>query len=407
MIHAATTRIAEAALRLRAHLGGSAALRQRLALDALPGPATVWVHGASVGELTSARSVIVALAECVPLQITANSETGRDLAAGWGLPARLAPLDLPGALDRFLGAVRPRLLLTIESEFWPLRSRLLAQRGIAHAMIGARMSERSAATWAKLPRIIGPILGRIAALSAQDQASEARLLRLGLPAAALLPRLDLKLIDPARIAPPPHDPDRDATVLAASTHEGEDAPILDAFLRLRADHPGARLILAPRHPHRAETIAALVTARALPLRQRSRGADAAPRGGVLLADTLGEMALWYRAAGICLVGGSLVERGGHTPWEPAAHRCALLHGPHVENFRESFDHLDAHRAAQQIGADTLAATLSELLSRPQLIRSIGDRARAALDERAGDPAPLVAYLAGLASGGKAPDMKSM
>lgn len=407
MIYAATTRIAEAALLLRARLGGSEALRQRLVVGTLPGPATIWVHGASVGELNSARPIIAALAERMPVQITANSETGRDLAAGWGLPARLAPLDLPGALDRFLGAVRPRLLLTVESEFWPLRSRLLAQRGIAHAMIGARMSERSATTWSKLPRIIGPMLGRISALSAQDQASEARLLQLGLPSGALLPRLDLKLIDPARIAPPPHDAGRDGTVLAASTHEGEDAPILDAFRALLRDHPGARLILAPRHPDRADAIAELVTARSLPLARRSQGADAAPAGGVLLADTLGEMARWYRAAGTCLIGGSLVERGGHTPWEPAAHRCALLHGPHVENFREGFDHLDAHRAALEISADTLAATLSDLLSRPQRMRAMGDQARTALDERAGDPAPLIAHLAGLASGGEAPDMKRM
>ncbi|MFN3315152.1 MAG: 3-deoxy-D-manno-octulosonic acid transferase, partial [Hyphomonas sp.] len=175
-----------------------------------------------------------------------------------------------------------------------------AQRGIAHVMIGARMSERSAATWARLPRVIGRMLGRISALSAQDQASEARLLRLGLRASALLPRLDLKLLDPARAVPPPDSPLRDHTILAASTHEGEDAPILDAFAEARQRVPRLRLILAPRHPDRGPQIAALATARGLPLATRSAGETEAPSGGVLLANTLGEMAGWYARAGICL-----------------------------------------------------------------------------------------------------------
>ncbi|MDN5569168.1 MAG: 3-deoxy-D-manno-octulosonic acid transferase, partial [Paracoccus sp. (in: a-proteobacteria)] len=205
MIYAATTRIAEAALRLRACTGGSTSLRERLVCGTAPAPATIWVHGASVGELTSARQVIHKLAERHSVQITANSETGRDLAANWGLPARLAPLDLPGALDRFLNACQPRLAVSIEAEFWPLRSRLLAERRVAQALIGARLSERSAGTWGRFPRIIRPMLSRIDALSAQDQASEARLLHLGLPSSVLLPRLDLKLLDPASVQPPADD----------------------------------------------------------------------------------------------------------------------------------------------------------------------------------------------------------
>ncbi|TGN39101.1 3-deoxy-D-manno-octulosonic acid transferase, partial [Paracoccus liaowanqingii] len=248
MIYDATTRIAEAALRMRARVGRSAALRERLVADPLPGRADIWVHAASVGELTSARVIIEALARDHALQITTNSETGRALAHGWGLPARLAPLDLPGALARFLDAARPHLAVTVEGEFWPLRSRLLAKRGIAQAMIGARMSERSAGTWGRFPRVIGPMLGRIAALSAQDQGSEARLVSLGLPARALLPRLDLKLLAPAAIPPVTDAPGRGRVVLAASTHEGEDGPILDGFAQAVRGRPDLQLILAPRHP---------------------------------------------------------------------------------------------------------------------------------------------------------------
>lgn len=391
MLYDATTRIAEAALHLRARLGGSAALRERMVLGNGPARAAIWVHAASVGELTSARVIITALAARHPVTVTTNSETGRALARDWDLPARLAPLDLPGALARFLDTTRPRLALTVEGEFWPLRSRLLAERGVHQAMIGARMSERSAGTWGRFPRVIGPMLGRITALSAQDQASEARLLTLGLPHRALLPRLDLKLLAPAALSPTPHDEARDRVILAASTHEGEDAAILDAFATLR---PGTRLILAPRHPDRADAIAALIAARGLPCARRSAGADDAPDGGVLLADTLGEMAHWYACAGICIIGGSIADHGGHTPWEPAAHACALIHGPHVGNFIEAFDALHARDAARPTG--DLAATLAQLVDHPATARAMGRAARAVLEARAGDPAALIARLDDLA-----------
>lgn len=402
MIYDATTRIAEAALCLRARLGGSRALRERLVCTGAPGPAAIWLHAASVGELTSARVVIEALAARHPLTVTTNSETGRALAQDWGLPARLAPLDLPGALARFLDAARPALAITVEGEFWPLRSRLLAERGIRQAMIGARMSERSAGTWARFPRIIGPMLGRVAALSAQDQGSEARLLNLGLPHRALLPRLDLKLLAPAAQPVPPDSAARDRVILAASTHEGEDGPVLDAFAALRDARPDLRLILAPRHPDRGDAIAALIAARGLSFARRSAGADDAPPGGVLLADTLGEMARWYARAGICIIGGSLQDHGGHTPWEPAAHGCALIHGPHVGNFVEAFDALDGHGAARPAG--DLTATLSRLTDTPHEARAMGRAARAVLVDRAGDPAVLIARLDDLARAPGGPDI---
>lgn len=364
-------------------------LAERLVLDPaqLDDAAPIWLHGASVGELMSARPVIEALAERCPLILTANTTTGRAVAEGWGLRARLAPLDTPQSLRRFLARFRPRVAVTLENELWPNRSALLDDAGVRQIVIGARMSERSARRWARLPWLIGPMLGRIYGLSAQDLGSEERLTRLGLPQDALLPRMQLKLLAPARSTPGPQTETRARTILAASTHEGEDAPILDAFMAARrALGGGLRLIIAPRHPVRADDVAALMAQRGLAPARRSAGADeSAP---ILLADTMGEMGRWYDAAAICITGGSLVAKGGHTPWEPAAHGCAILHGPHVSNFSEDYALLHAVNGAETLPQDAGAA-LARLASDPQLAAQMGANARALLLKRAGDAAPLV------------------
>lgn len=396
--------VVEAAASVRWRLGGSDNLAQRLVAAAPPAPAAIWVHGASVGELTSARVVIEALAHDHRVLVTTNSTAGRDMVARWGQPARLAPLDVPGALARFLDAVQPRLALSVEAEIWPLRSAMLARRGVRQAVIGARMSERSGRRWARLPGIIGPILSRIDALSAQDGDSEARLSALGVRPEAILPRLDLKLIAPARAGLPPDDPARGCTILAASTHEGEDEVVLAAWSRLRRAHPDLRLIMAPRHPARGDAVAAQIAAAGFAPGRRSGGDDRVPPGGILLADTLGEMDRWYAAAGITIVCGSFADRGGHTPWEPAAHGSAIVTGPHVGNFVESYRALDAARAAIRSAPDRLAADLDALLRDPGAARAMAQRAHDVLRRRAGDPDALIAHLAGLARPTRSPDM---
>ena len=360
--------------------------------------APIWLHGASVGELTSARPVIDMLARHSAMTVTTNSPTGRALAREWGLPARLAPLDTPQALRRFLARYRPRVAVTLENELWPNRSALLAATGVRQIVIGARMSERSARRWAMLPGLIRPALRRIDGLSAQDHGSEERLVALGLPEGALLPRIQLKLLGPARARPGAQPETRGRTILAASTHEGEEEIVLDAFMAARRQVPGLRLIIAPRHPGRGDDIAALIAARGLRPARRSAGADeTAP---VLLADTLGEMARWYDAATICITGGSLVPKGGHTPWEPAAHECAILHGPHVSNFVEDYALLHAAGGAGTLATDA-AGTLVRLLRAPAETAAMGIRARMLLLRRAGKAAPLAQTI--LAAAGIAQD----
>jgi len=396
--HGATA-LAGGALGLAAPWAG-ADWRERLALsgpEAAPGG--IWLHAASVGELNSVQVLAEALARDFPLVVTTNSLTGRDLARRLGYPCALAPLDLPQAVGRFLDRVRPAVLVTVENELWPNRSAMAAARGVAQVVVGARISARSAARWGRLPGLIGPMLARIDALSAQDAGSEARLLALGLRVGALTPRLNLKLLAPARVEPGEDGPERARTVLAASTHEGEDAAMLDAWAAARAAVPGLRLILAPRHPERGDAVAALIAGRGLDFARRSQGGG--PVAPLLLADTLGEMAGWYHAAGICITGGSFADHGGHTPWEPAAWRCAILHGPHVANHAGDYADLEAAGAARGCTAEALPQLLAGLAQDAAGQRHMGDAARALLLARAGNPATLIARIAALARRGLA------
>ncbi|MFV0410495.1 MAG: 3-deoxy-D-manno-octulosonic acid transferase [Paracoccus sp. (in: a-proteobacteria)] len=398
MLYRSASWLAGAALRPFA----SGDLAERLVLDMRDGRGAgpVWVHGASVGELTSARPVIEQLAHHAPLIVTTNTVTGRDRARSWGLRARLAPLDTPQSLRRFIARFRPRVAVTLENELWPNRSEMLTDANIRQIVIGARMSERSARRWAKLPWLIGPMLRRIDLLSAQNQGAEERLVALGLPPKALMPPIQLKLLGPARSRPGPRPETRERTVLAASTHEGEDELILDAFMVARRQVPGLRLIIAPRHPDRAGAIASLIASRGLLPARRSQGGD--ERAPILLADTLGEMSRWYDAAAICITCGSLLPKGGHTPWEPAAHECAILHGPHVSNFTEDYALLHAVGGAETLSVDA-GTTLARLAGDPIEATAMGARARRLLLARAGDALPLVRLILNAAGIAPEPD----
>lgn len=349
----------------------------------------IWVHGASNGELTAARPLIAALAGRLPaaeLLITTNSRTGRALAAGWALPrttVRLAPIDQCGLMRAFLDRARPAALVMVENELWPNRMLECARRGIPVLVLGGRMSEKSFRFWSRLPGLARPLLGAVRWLAPQDDGSRSRFLALGLDPAALGPEMVLKAAAAplADAAVPASDLpfDRPRTLLAASTHEGEEEAVLDAFAALLPDHPGLRLILAPRHPRRRDQIEALIAARGLAFATRSRGAEPGADRPVYLADTLGEMALWYRAAGLCFVGGSLAPRGGHTPFEPAAAGSVILHGPSVENFAAPYQALAQRGAALAItGPADLARALAPLVGDGPAQARLADAARTAL-----------------------------
>ncbi|ARE39074.1 Lipid IVA 3-deoxy-D-manno-octulosonic acid transferase [Rhodovulum sp. P5] len=368
----------------------------------------IWLHAASNGELTSARGLIGQLLAQRPearLIVTCNTTTGRALVKGWGLgrvSVVLAPLDYRWALRLFLRRWSPGALIVIENELWPNRLSLLAARGVPVLVVGARMSERSAARWRRLPGLVSTMLGTVSYLSAQDAGSRGRLIGLGLDPSRAGPVVDLKAA-PATVGMPPRTGERlsalfprASTVLAASTHEGEEEIILDAFARAFRNRPELRLILAPRHARRGPEVARRIAAAGLAFTTRSAGEDPGADTPVYLADTMGEMALWYALAGACFVGGSLVEKGGHTPYEPAAFGSAILHGPHVANFAGIYAALDAAGAARHVrGAADLCALFQTLGAEDQ--RAMADRATAVMADKQADAAgvaPLVDALIG-------------
>lgn len=389
-------------LLIRAAMTGD--LHERLGLTParLPSPGRrLWLHGASNGELTAARPLIERLLARHPeltLIVTCNTLTAREMVQGWGserINTRLAPLDFRFVVHRFIREWRPDALIVIENELWPNRLSCLHMRKTPVFVVAARISDRSAGRWGSLPGLTRRVIGAISYLAPLDDASHARFAALGLAQERIGPVVNLK----AQVggAEPPAAADlaalrpifpREQTVLAASTHPGEEEIVLNAFAQARKSRPGLRLILAPRHPRRRAEIAALLERARLPHAIRSEGETPNATTAVYLADTLGEMGLWYSLAGLCFVGGSLVPNGGHTPFEPIAFGAAVAHGPHLDNNAETYRRLQTAGATLPV-AD--GAALAQLLARlsTERLNLTATQAQEIAAQMRGDLQPLI------------------
>jgi 3-deoxy-D-manno-octulosonic-acid transferase len=369
----------------------------------------VVVHAASMGEVAAATPLVEALLGArpgLPLVFTCTTPTASAL-----IRERFAsrvhhcylPFDTPGAVRRFLAQAAPRLLVVMETELWPNLLRLAQARGTAVALAGGRLSERSARRYARWPVLTGPLLGAIDLLLVQDEAARARFLALG--AAPLRvqvtgsPKFDTPL--PAGTAALTAQ-FRALTAgrrvwVAASTHDGEEAALLAALAELRVLWPQLLLVLVPRHPQRFDDVAALLDRSGLPWQRRSTLAPDAARcnadTAVLLGDTMGELLAWYASAEVAFIGGTLVERGGHSPLEAAGFATPMVCGPHVFNFAEAFAALHAaHAVRSAADARGLVAAVQALLADPDRARGLGQRAAAWAQAQRGGAARSVAAL---------------
>jgi 3-deoxy-D-manno-octulosonic-acid transferase len=336
----------------------------------------VWIHAASVGETASMLALIDRLLEerCVSVLVTTGTVTSARLIESQGAPLdrvihQFVPLDHPNYVQAFLDHWRPDLALWVESELWPNLISEARARDIPMLLLNARMSVRSFQGWRWLPGVIGPLLSGFDLCLAQDPIHAERLTHLGAKAAMCVG--DLK----SAAAPLPVAPaelDRLARQigarpvwLAASTHDGEEAIAGEAHRALRRDVPAILTVIAPRHPARAAAIAAMLRAKGLVVARRSENHPIADATDIYLADTLGELGLFYRLTGIAFIGGSLVPMGGHNPYEAARLDCAILHGPDMSNAAGLARSLATAAAAEIVrDAEALAHGVRHLLHDP-------------------------------------------
>lgn len=343
--------------------------REKLGETSAPRPEgpLLWVHAVSVGEGLSVLPLLSTLAPRVHILLTCTTVTSARLMAGrvpQGVTVQFLPLDLPAPVRRFLRHWRPDVAVMVESEFWPRLIRETHARAIPLLLVNARISDTSFARWQKLRGLAAALLRRFSALTAPDEAAAAKLRALGADPARLhvtgslkrgAERLPVDAAERARMAAAFGSR---PLWLAASTHAGEEAAVAAAHRSLRETLPEALLILAPRHPDRAAAIRADLEATGHSVSQRSRGE--APQGDIYLADTLGELGLWFDLCPTAFIGGSLVPIGGHNAYEPALHGAAILHGPQTGNFADLYARLDAAGGAEVVTQDTLAPALLRL-----------------------------------------------
>ncbi|RMG56175.1 MAG: 3-deoxy-D-manno-octulosonic acid transferase [Gammaproteobacteria bacterium] len=351
----------------------------------LPDAPRIWLHAVSVGETIAAAPLLRRLQGELPgyqWLVSTTTPTGSEQVLrlfGNEVAHHYLPWDLPEAVARFLDRTRPALLLVMETEIWPNLFAACRRRDIPVCIVNARLSERSLRGYRRIRPLVAEALSSVRVL-AQSEADAGRFRSLGAPDVRVTGNLKFDLEIPAtatatgealRLALG-HRP----VWVAGSTHEGEDAQVLEAHQRLLEDFPDALLILVPRHPERFDDVARQIEARGLAFRRRSSGA--LPGGGdsVYLGDTLGELLAFYAAADVAFVGGSLVPHGGHNPLEPAALGVPVITGPHWHNFAAIYPALLEQGAAFEVGgAEALAAALQHCLGDPVARDRAGEAGR--------------------------------
>lgn len=351
----------------------------------------IWVHAVSVGETRAAQPLIEQLARELPeasFLLTHTTPTGR--AVGQSIVAALAgrvaqrylPYDLRFAVARFLHETRPSVGVIMETEVWP--NLLQATRRLAVPMLlaNARLSEKSAARGRRFAALLEPAAEAFDRIAAQSDADRARIARwYGRPIDVTGNlKFDLAvsgaLVDAGRALRAGWG--ERPLWLFASTRDGEEALLLDAWMRRGGKFDSdPNLLIVPRHPQRFDEVAQLIEARGLACLRRSRGVwpQSLPAGTVLLGDTMGEMALYYAAADVALIGGSLRDFGAQNLIEACAVGTPVVLGPSTFNFAQAAADATAAGAALQVGdADEALAAMDALCRDPQRLRAMGEAA---------------------------------
>lgn len=367
----------------------AARIGERRGIPGRPRPhgSLAWIHAASIGEAFSVLRLIDRLLARYPtlnILVTTGTVTSARLLAE-RLPARAmhqyVPVDRPAWVTRFLDHWRPDVALWVESELWPNLVLATQARGIPMVLLNARMSARSFTRWRRrMPGLGARLLGGFALTMAQDEAEAERLRALGADPVTVPGNLKFAA------GPLPYD-ERDLRAffniargrlvwVASSTHEGEEEICAYVHRRLTADVNGLLTVIVPRHPARGVDIATKLRAQGFDVARRDADEPITEKTEIYIADTLGELGLFYRAAQVAFIGGSLIPHGGQNLLEPARLGVAVLHGPHMENFRAIVEEMSAKGASQEVAdAEELVKALHSLLGNGELRREVADTAQ--------------------------------
>jgi 3-deoxy-D-manno-octulosonic-acid transferase len=328
-----------------------------------PDGALIWLHAVGLGEVLALRGLIVQMAEQAPDLSFLVTSTARSSALVFAanLPSRclhqFLPLDAPGYVARFLDHWRPALSIWAEQEIWPGMVVAASARGVPLALVNARLTEKSCRQRMRIRGLYADLLARFSIVSAQDGGTASRLRALG--------ALNVRVEGSLKASAPPLSVDlaelervRQAFAgrrlwVAASTHPGDEAEAMSAAEAL----PDRLLILVPRDIGRADAISATLTVRGIAHARRSMGEFPKAGDRVWIADSYGELGLWYRLAESAFVGGGFDKIGGHNPWEAAALGAAILHGPDVTNFQTDYAQLHEIDAARVVSSGGLRTAL--------------------------------------------------
>ena len=332
---------------------------------------TFWLHALSVGELTSSLPLLEGIRKSFPqstiivtVSTTSGEQLARRLLAGLADCISFGPLDYLPIINYFIRCIQPDIYILVETDFWPALLHRLASQNIPTLLVNGRISVKSMARYQRFRLFTTPMFQSFRAMALQNTADKDSLIQLGISEHRLHILGNLKYD-----CNPPQStqgqqiiryiPAGCRVILAGSTHPGEEEPLISSYRLLKETFPDLFLIIAPRHPQRAEEIRAIATREQLKTALRSGKPE--PAANLLILDTLGELASTYALADIAFVGGSLVPAGGHNPLEPAACGVPVLFGPHMEDFPEISEALIAVGAAQTVTGASIDAILRELV----------------------------------------------
>ncbi|MGH9602788.1 MAG: 3-deoxy-D-manno-octulosonic acid transferase [Terriglobales bacterium] len=382
---------------------------QRLVAGAGGAARSIWVHAVSVGEVLAVSELIAELRRRFSgrrVVISTTTATGQALARERFGEENVFyfPLDLGFAVSAYLRVLRPELVILAETEFWPNFLRLAKSTGARVAVVNARISDRSLAGYRRWRGLLAGVLRNVDVFLTQSDEDAQRLIEIGAEAGRVRVAGNLKFdvktpVTASGVALIRAALERGGArpvVVCGSTLEGEEAILLKAFEVVSARYPAAVLIVAPRHPERFDAVAKLAESSGLRWWRRSqiRPEDAA-HGGVLVLDTLGELAGVYALGALAFVGGSLVPRGGHNILEPAQHGVPILVGPHTENFRDIIGIFARHGGLRVVTSDTVLDAMLELLADDSARSALGRRGAEVFRAQAGATARTLAALESL------------